>query len=90
MAREKCGLLAGSTYCTFSRDPYLHVLESGMQPVRRRCECIIGVSRMEVRRTLHKEDLYPYYDQMVQHLEPGDHTQRVRFGNMYTSTLRLP
>ena len=33
----------------------------------------VGVSRM---RTLHEEDLYPYHDQRVQHLEPGDHAQR--------------
>ena len=31
----------------------------------------IGVSRMQVWRTLHEEDLYPYHDQRVQHLEPG-------------------
>jgi len=35
----------------------------------------IGVSRMQVWRTLHKKDLYPYHDQMVHHLEPGDHAQ---------------
>ena len=29
----------------------------------------IGVSRMQVWRTLHEEDLYPYHDQRVQHLE---------------------
>ena len=37
----------------------------------------IGVSRMQVWRTLHEEDLYPYHDQRVQHLEPGDHAQRI-------------
>ena len=36
----------------------------------------IGVSRMQVWRTLHEEDLYPYHDQRVQHLEPGDDAQR--------------
>ena len=38
---------------------------------------LIGVSRMQVWRTLHEEDLYPYHDHMVQHLEPGDHAQRM-------------
>ena len=33
-------------------------------------------SRMQVWRILHEEDLYPYHDQRVQHLEPGDHAQR--------------
>jgi len=37
----------------------------------------IGVSRMQVWRTLHEEDLYPYRDQRLQHLEPGDHAQRM-------------
>ena len=35
----------------------------------------IVVSRMQVWRTLHEEDLYPYHDQRLQHLEPGDHAQ---------------
>ena len=37
----------------------------------------IGVSRMQVWRTLREEDLYPYHDQRVQNLEPGDHAQRM-------------
>ena len=32
---------------------------------------------MQVWRTLHEEDIYPYHDQRVQHLEPGDHAQRM-------------
>ena len=32
---------------------------------------------MQVWRTLHEEHLYPYHDQRVQHLEPGDHAQRM-------------
>ena len=41
----------------------------------RRMASRIGVSRMQVWRTLHEEDFYPYHDQRVQHLEPGDHAQ---------------
>ena len=37
----------------------------------------IGVSRMQVWRTLHEDNLYPYHDQRVQHLEPGGHDQRM-------------
>jgi len=37
----------------------------------------IGVSRMQVWRTLHEEDLYPYHDQRVQYLEPGVHAERM-------------
>jgi len=32
----------------------------------------IGVSRMQVRRTLCEDDIYPYHNKMVQHLEQGD------------------
>ena len=38
----------------------------------RRIASRIGVSRMQVWRTRHGEDLYPYHDHRVQHLEPGD------------------
>ena len=41
----------------------------------RRMASRIGVSRMQVWRTLHEEDLHPYHDHRVQHLEPGDHDQ---------------
>jgi len=37
----------------------------------------IGVSHMQVWRTLYEENLYPYHDQRVQHLEPGDHAQHL-------------
>jgi len=36
-----------------------------------------GVSRMQVWRTLHEEELNPYHDQRVQHLEPGDRAQHM-------------
>jgi len=40
-----------------------------------RIACHIGVSRMQVWRTLHEENLHPYHDNRVQHLEPGDSAQ---------------
>ena len=43
----------------------------------RRMASRVGLSRMNVWRTLHEENLYPYHDQRVQHLEPGDHAQRM-------------
>ena len=43
----------------------------------RRMASRVGLSRMNVWRTLHEENLYPYHDQMVQHLETGDHAQRM-------------
>ena len=38
-----------------------------------------GVSHMLVLRALHEEDYYPYHDQLVHHLEPGDHAKRMDF-----------
>ena len=32
---------------------------------------------MQVWRTLHEEDLYPYHDHRLQHLEPEDPAQRM-------------
>jgi len=37
----------------------------------------IGVSCMQVWRTLHEENLHPYHDHRVQQLEPGDPAQRM-------------
>jgi len=36
----------------------------------------VGLSRMYVWRKLHEENLYPYHDQRLQHLEPIDHAIR--------------
>ena len=44
----------------------------------RRMASRVGLSRKNVWRTLHEENLYPYHDQRV-HLEPGDHAQRTDF-----------
>ena len=46
---------------------------------RRMASRIGGVSHMLVLRALHEEDFYPYHDQPVQHLEPGDHAQHMDF-----------
>jgi len=51
----------------------------------RRMASRIGISHMQVWRTLHEEDLYPYHDQRVQHLEPGDHAQRIVFCGWITA-----
>ena len=37
----------------------------------------ICVSRMQVWRTVHEEDLYPYHDHRVHHLESEDPVQRM-------------
>jgi len=56
-----------------TRENILKMVQRSPRLSTRRMTSRIGVSRMQVWRTLHEEDLYPYHDQSVQHLEPGDH-----------------
>jgi len=58
-----------------TRENILQMVQRSPRLSTRRMVSRIGVSRMQVWRTLHEEDLYPYHDQRVQHLGPGDHAQ---------------
>jgi len=49
----------------------------------------IGMSRMQVWRTLLEEDLRPYHDHRVQHLEPGDPAQHMNFCHWITAHPQL-
>ena len=60
-----------------TRENILQMVQRSPRLSTRRMASRIGVSRMQVWRTLHEQDLYPYHDQRVQHLEPGDNTQRM-------------
>ena len=60
-----------------TRENILEMVQRSPRQSTRRIASCIGVSRMQMWRTLHEEDLYPYHDQRVQHLEPGDHAQRM-------------
>ena len=59
-----------------TRENFLQMVQRSPRLSTRRMASRIGVSRMQVWRTLHEEDLNPYHDQMV-HLEPGDYVQRM-------------
>ena len=59
-----------------TRENILEMVQRSPRLSTRTMASRIGVSRMQVWRTLHEEDLYPYHDQRVQHLERGDHAQR--------------
>ena len=59
-----------------TRENILEMVQRSPRLSIRRMAPRISVSRMQVWRTLHEEDLYPYHDQRVQHLEPGGHVQR--------------
>jgi len=60
-----------------TRQNILEMVQRSPRLSTRRMASRIGVSRMQVWRTSHEEDLCPYHDQRVQHLEPGDHAQRM-------------
>jgi len=60
-----------------TRENILEMVQRSPRLSTCRMASCIGLSRMQVWRTLHEEDLYPYHDQRVQHLEPCDHAQRM-------------
>jgi len=60
-----------------TQENILEMVQRSPRLSTRRMASRIGVSRMQVWRTLHEENLYPYHDQSVQHLEPGDHAQHM-------------
>jgi len=60
-----------------TRENILEMVQRSPRLSTRRMASRIGVLRMQVWRTLHEKYLYPYHDQRVQHLEPGDHAQQI-------------
>jgi hypothetical protein len=56
-----------------TRENILEMVERSPPLSTRRMASRIGVSRMHLFLTLHEEDYYPFH----QHLEPGDHAQRL-------------
>ena len=60
-----------------TRENILDMVQRSPRLSTRRMASRVGLSRMNVWRTLHEENFYPYHDQRVQHLEPGDHAQRM-------------
>jgi len=72
-----------------TRENILQMVQRSPRLSTRRMASRIGVSRMQVWRTLHEEDLYPYHDQRVQHLEPGDHAQRTDLCHWIKAHLEL-
>ena len=55
----------------------LEMVQRSLRLSTRRMASRIGVSRMQLWRTLQEHNFYPYHDQSVQHLEPGDRAQRM-------------
>ena len=60
-----------------TRKDILDMVQRSPRLSTRRMASHVGLSRMNVWRMLHKENLYPYHNQRVQHLEAGDYAQRM-------------
>ena len=60
-----------------TREDILDMVQRSPRLSTRRMASRVGLSRMNVWRMLHEENLYPYHDKRVQNLEAGDHAQRM-------------
>ena len=60
-----------------TRENILEMFQRSPRLSTRRITSRIGMSCMQVWWTLHEENLRPYHDHRVQHLEPGDPAQRM-------------
>ena len=60
-----------------ARENILDMVQRSPRLSTRRMASRVGLSRMNFWRTIHEVYLYPYHDQRVQHLEPGDHAKRM-------------
>jgi len=60
-----------------ARENILEMVQRRPRLSTHRMSSRVGLSRMNVLRTLHEENLISYRDQRVQHLEPGDHAKRM-------------
>jgi len=72
-----------------TRENILEMVQRSPRLSTRRIASRIGVSRMQVWRTLHEEDLHIYHDHRVQHLEPADPARRMDFCHWITAHPQL-
>lgn len=66
------------------QDMIIDIVDENPRLSTRRIAAQLDVNHMKVWRTLHKECLYPYHDQGVQHLEPQDLAPRLNLCNWLT------
>jgi len=62
-----------------TRENILEMVQRSPRLSSRTIASRLGVSRMQVWRTLHEEDLHSYHDHRVQYLEPVDPARRMDF-----------
>ena len=67
----------------------LEMVQRSRRLSTRRTASRIGVSRTQVWRTIHEENLHPYHDHRVKHLEPGDSAQRMDLCQWITAHSQL-
>jgi len=72
-----------------TRENILEMVQRSPRLSTRKIVSRIGVSLMQVWRTPHEEDLHPYHDHRVQHLEPGDPAQRMALCHWITAHTEL-
>jgi len=72
-----------------TRNNILEMVQRSSRLSTHRIASRICVSRMQVWRTLREEDLHPYHDHRVQHLEPGDPAQRMDLCHWITAHPQL-
>ena len=72
-----------------TRENILEMVQRSPRLSTRRIASRIGVSRLQVWRSLHEENSHPYHLHRVQHLEPGDPAQRMDLCHWITAHPQL-
>jgi len=72
-----------------TRENILEMVQRSSRLSTRRIASRIVVSRMQVWRNLHEENLHLYRDQRLQHLEPKDSAQRMDLCHWITAHPQL-
>jgi len=72
-----------------TRENILDMVQRSPLLSTRRIASLIGMSLMQVWRTPLEENLHPYHDHRVQHLERGDSAQRMDFCHWITAHPQL-
>jgi hypothetical protein len=68
-------LASVSVFLINTRENVLEMVQRSPRLSTRRMASRMGVSSMQGWQNLHDEEFYPYHDQSVQHLEPGNRAQ---------------
>jgi len=81
--------LKGRWYQINTRENILEMVQRSPRLSTHRIASRIGVSRIQVWRTLREENLHPYHDHRVRYLEPGDPDQSMNLCHWITAHPQL-